>query len=54
MKYYIIATRVDLDGYPTSYTVSYDNNATDTYDNFMFFDTEAEAQEWTESKEAAE
>lgn len=54
MKYYIIATRVDLYGYPKSYTVSYDNQATDDYDNTMFFETEAEAQKWTESKEAAE
>lgn len=50
MRYYIIATRVDLSGY----TVSYDNNATDNYDNFMFFETEAEAQEWTKSKQAEE
>ena len=54
MRYYIIATRVDLSGYPKSYTVSYDNHATNDYDNTMFFETEAEAQKWTESKEAAE
>lgn len=54
MKYYIIATRVDLSGYPESFTVGYDNTATSDYDNFMFFETEAEAQEWTKSKEAAE
>ena len=54
MKYYIIATRVNLSGYPKSYTVSYDNNATDNYDNFMFFETKAEAQEWTKSKQAEE
>lgn len=54
MKYYIIATRVNLNRFPESYTVGYDNTATSDYDNFKFFDTEAEAQKWTESKEAAE
>lgn len=54
MKYYIIATRVNLSGYPETFTIGYDNEATDDYDNFMFFDTEKEAQEWTKSKQAAE
>lgn len=53
-RYYIIASRVDLSGYSTEYTVGYDNQATDTYENFMFFNTEAQAQEWTKSDEAAE
>lgn len=54
MKYYIIATRVNLDQFPESYTVGHDNTATSDYDNFMFFDTKEEAQEWTKSKQAEE
>ena len=53
-NYYIIATRYDLDGFPQSYTVSYDNRATDDFDNFMFFETEKEAQNWIDSPAAKE
>ena len=54
MKYYIIATRVNLSGYPETFTIGSDNEATADYDNFMFFDTKEEAKEWTKSKQAAE
>lgn len=54
MKYYVVAKRTDLDGFTEAYTVGYDNRATTTYENFMFFDTPEEAEEWTNSKEAAE
>jgi hypothetical protein len=46
-KYYIIATRV-VDRFPQSFTVGYDNRATNDYDNFLFFDTEEEAKEMDE------
>lgn len=52
-KYYVIATRV-VDRFPQSFTVGYDNRATDDYDNFLFFDTEEEAKEWIESDQAKE
>lgn len=52
-KYYITATR-SVDGFPQSFTVSYDNRATNDYDNFMFFDTEEEVKEWIESDQAKE
>ena len=52
-KFYVIATRV-VDRFPQSFTVGYDNRATNDYDNFLFFDTEEEAKEWTESAEAKE
>ena len=43
-KYYITTTR-SVDGFPQSFTVGYDNRATNDYDNFMFFDTEEEAKD---------
>lgn len=54
MKFYIIATRVSLDGYPESYNVGYDNTATTDCDNYMFFDSREQAENWTQSKEAKE
>lgn len=54
MKFFIVAERKNLDGYPEQMTVSYDNRATDDFDSTMFFDTKEQAEAWTESKDAAE
>lgn len=52
--FYVVAKRVSLDGYPEQYTVSRSNMVIDQFNEAMLFDTEAEAWEWTKSKEAAE
>ena len=44
MKFYVIATRVSLDGYPESYNVGHDNTATTDCDNYMFFDSREQAE----------
>lgn len=54
MKYYITAERFDLDGFPQGFTVGYDNKDTCDFDNFMFFDTKEEAEQWTQSAQAKE
>jgi antibiotic biosynthesis monooxygenase (ABM) superfamily enzyme len=54
MKYYILANRTNLDGYAEQYTVSVDNDATDDYDQILFFDTKEEAENWTKSAQAKE
>lgn len=54
MKYYILANRTNLDGYAEQYTVSVDNDATDDYDQILFFDTKEEAENWTKSVQAKE
>lgn len=54
MKYYITAERIGLDDNTDCGTVSYDNESTDNYESFMFFDSYADAEKWTESDEAKE
>ena len=54
MNYYVVATRVNLGGFPESYSVGYDNKATYDFDNLMFFETEQEALDWTKTSAAAE
>lgn len=54
MKYYILATRVSLDGYPEQLIVGYDNKPTDDFDEVLLFDSEEEAQAWIDSDAAKE
>lgn len=49
MKYYILATRVNLDGYPEQLIVGYDNKPADDFDEILLFDSEEEAQAWIDS-----
>lgn len=49
MKYYILATRLSLDGYPEQLTVGYDNKPTDDFDEVLLFDSKEEAQSWIDS-----
>lgn len=51
-KFYVMAVRTNIDGYPEQFTVSWDNEATDDYDEIRFFDTKEEAERWTTSDEA--
>lgn len=54
MKYYIYAKRTNLDGFVEGFNVSIDNDATDDYDQILFFDTKEEAENWTKSAQAKE
>ena len=53
-RFYVLAERVSIDGYPEQFTVGYDNTATDDFDSFMFFDTKEQAEKWIESEQAKE
>ena len=54
MKYYILAERTNLEGFPELFNVSIDNTATDDFDSILFFDSKDDAEKWTESDQAKE
>ena len=54
MKYYILAERTNLEGFPEQFNVSIDNTATDDFDSILFFDSKDDAEKWTESDQAKE
>ena len=54
MKFYILATRLSLDGYPEHLIVGYDNKPTDDFDEVLLFNSKEEAQTWIESDAAKE
>ena len=53
-RFYVLAERVSVDGYPEQFTVGYDNTATDDFDSFLFFDTKEQAEKWIVSEQAKE
>lgn len=53
MNFYITVTRLNLDGFAEDAgAIGYDGESTDNYDNFMFFDSTKEAEEYIEKHKA--
>ena len=53
-KYFIYANRVDCDGFPEEYLVSWDNDVAESLDDAMYFTKAEDARCWILSDEARE